>query len=196
MPNHISRSFEMPRYVRFIRAVVLLLCFGGLAFGIAGFLTAGTAQAQNKYTIRQKAPKDDAGEVKVFDVNAEYGTLAFRGKIERTDTGSQYLFRVQLAVVFFPGETLNGYTMTNRTKVADLKSCELVATQKVADNQPYKMLQRETRSIDIRLTEFGEMGVLPDMEFALSKSIVAGADHVGLAVIGGGLAWPVPMELK
>jgi len=194
MQDHDKRPCRMPSNRPLIRTVVLLLCF--LGFGIAGFLSVDAVLAQNKYTIRQNPPKNDSGNLKIFEVNAEYGTLAFRGKVERTEVRDQYKFRVQLAVVFFPGETLHGYTMTNRTKVADLKSFELVATQKVADNQPYKMLQRETRSIDVRLTEYGEVGVLPDMEFSLSKSIADSADHVGLAVIGGGLAWPVPMELK
>lgn len=87
--------------------------------------------------------------------------------------------------------------MTNRTKVADLKSCDLVATSFVEEGKPYKLLARDYHPIALRLTELGEVGTLPDLEFLMPKSAFAVASHVGLWASGSGnIYWPIPMELK
>jgi hypothetical protein len=175
----------------------LLLCF--FSFGVygIGLPIVEPAYAQKAKSEQQSGQKNDANPFKVFDVDCDYGTLAFKGRIERTDMGEKFKYRIQLATVFLPGETTpDGYTMTNRTKVADLKVCELVATSFVEEGKPYKLIQREWKPIAIRLTEYGEVGTLPDLEFILPKSAVESATHVGFAVSGGGLAWPIPVELK
>ncbi len=72
-----------------------------------------------------------------------------------------------------------------------------VATQKVEENKPYTLLHREYHPIAIRLTESGEVGTLPDLEFLMPKSAVEAADHVGMGVTGSNnLYWPIPVELK
>jgi hypothetical protein len=183
-------------------AVGQLLCLLGVGlFGI-GLFSVESAHAQNAKVqakiVPRDAPPNDTGAVKIFDVDRDYGTLAFKGRIERTDIGDKYKYRVQIAVVFLPGEfTHDGYTMTNRTKVADLKFCDLVATAFVEEGKPYKLLHREYHPIALRLTESGEVGTLPDLEFLMPKSAVTVASHAGLGVSGSGnLYWPIPVELK
>lgn len=173
-----------------IAAFGLLLCFFGLGLE--------SVHAQKAQTDRPNAQKSEPGDFKIYDVDCDYGTLAFKGRVERADLGDQYLYGIQIAVVFLPGElTHDGYTVTNRTKVADLKFCEMVATLKVEEGKPYKLLHREYHRIELRLTEDGEVGVLPELEFLMPKSAVENASHVGLGVIGSGnLAWPIPVELK
>lgn len=153
--------------------------------------------AQNSKIASPKKQPKGFGTLKVFDVDNEYGTLSFKGRIERTDLGDKYKYRIQIAVVFLPGETTHdGSTMTNRTKIADLKTCELVATSFVEEGKPYKMIQREWQPIAIRLEKYAEVGTLPDLEFLMPKSAVETATHVGLAVSDGKLLWPIPTELK
>jgi hypothetical protein len=179
----------------------LLVCISGFGVYGIGNIIVELAHAQNgkinAKIVQRNAPKKDA-EFKVFDVDCDYGTLSFKGRVERTDIGDQYKYRVQIAVAFLPGEfTPDGYTMTNRTKVADLKFCDLVATSFVEEAKPYKLLARDYRPIALRLTESGEVGTLPDLEFLMPKSAVAAASHVGLGVSGSGnIYWPIPVELK
>jgi len=174
-----------------------LLFFLSMSISEIGIFNVEAAQKTISKVAPRKIVKAETNGFKVFDVDCDYGTLAFKGRVERTDLGDQYKYRIQIAIAFLPGEIdAKGYTMTNRTKVADLKTCELVATEFVEQGKPYKLIQREWRPISIRLTESGELGVLPDLEFFMPKTAVENATHVGLAVVGGGLAWPIPVELK
>ena len=160
-------------------------------------LNIESLHAQNPKIAAPKTRAKSSDTLKIFDVDNEYGTLSFKGRIERTDLGDKYKYRIQIAVVFLPGETTHdGYTMTNRTKIADLKTCELVATSFVEDGKPYKIIHRERQQIAIRLEEYAEVGTLPDLEFLMPKPAVETATHVGLAVSDGKLLWPIPTELK
>ena len=197
MRNYDLSSMDRLRNLKSSWTFDLLLCF--FSFGIYGIALpiVEPAYAQKAKPAQQNVQKNDANPFKVFDVDCDYGTLAFKGRIERTDLGEKFRYRIQVATVFLPGETTpDGYTMTNRTKVADLKICELVATSFVEEGKPYKMIQREYKPIAVRLTEYGEVGTLPDLELFLTKSAVESATHVGFAVSGGGLVWPIPIELK
>jgi hypothetical protein len=197
MLNNDTSSLNRLRNLKSSWAINLLLCF--FSFGVygIGLPIVEPAPAQKAKPAQQNVQKNDANAFKLFDVDCDYGTLAFKGRIERTDMGEKFRYRIQIATVFLPGETTpDGYTMTNRTKVADLKICELVATSFVEEGKPYKLIQREWKPIAIRLTEYGEVGTLPEMEFFMPKSAVESASHVGFAVSGGGLAWPIPIELK
>lgn len=172
-----------------------ILVLGVLATRIAA---PESAWAQNETRVRPTAPAGNGSGVRVYDVDHDYGTLAFKGRVERTDLGDRYKYFIQIAVVFLPGElTHDGYTVTNRTKVADLKFCDLVATQFVEEGKPYTQIHREYHPIAIRLTESGEVGTLPELEFLMPKSAVEAADHVGLGITGSNnLYWPIPVELK
>lgn len=174
------------------RAACLLFCFlicGVYAIGVQG---VQSALAQNGVITLRNAQSN----IKTFDVASQYGTLAFRGQVERMDMGDRYKYKVRMAVVFAPGETLNGYTRTNRTEVADLRACRLVATSVPGDNQPVQVLYEEVHPIAIRLGEFGQQAVLPDLEFYLAKSIADRATNIGLGVTDGKLLWPIPTQLK
>jgi hypothetical protein len=169
------------------RSFCFMMCAFCLSMQVIGLLV-GPSYAQTVAPFSSR--------VKIFEIKSEYGTLAFRGQVERTDLGDKYKYRVQMVTVFLPGETLRGYTMTNRTKEADLKSCRLVASLFQGDDRPYQLLYREDHPIAIRLTEFGEIGRLPDMEFHMAKSIAERASNVRLAVTDGKLLWPIPTLLK
>jgi hypothetical protein len=175
----------------------ILLCLLGFGVCVLASLNVEFLHAQNPKIAAPKTRAKGFDAPKIFDVDNEYGTLSFKGRIERTDLGDKYKYRIQIAVVFLPGETTHdGYTMTNRTKIADLKTCELVATSFVEDGKPYKIIQREWQPIAVRLEKDAEVGTLPDLEFLMPKSAVETATHVGLAVSDGKLLWPIPTELK
>ena len=194
MPDHHTSSGKNRSNSRGRRAFRIFICVLGLCVLVAGF---GTLHAQTAKGAARKAKTDTFGAFKVFDVDNEYGTLSFKGRVERTDLGDKYKYRIQIAVVFLPGEiTHDGYTMTNRTKVADLKVCELVATSFVEEGKPYKLIHRGWQPIELRLEESGQVGTLPDMELLMPKAAVEAASHVGLAVTDGKLVWPIPTELK
>ncbi len=145
-----------------------------------------------------------SGRVTIFPVKTEYGTLGFRGQIERTDLGDRYKYRIQVATAFLPGEKKpDGSLVINRTKIADLTQCELVASERVATwydgnyrRSQVQVLYREVHPIAVRLTEFGDVALLPDLEFYLAKAIANRATHIGLAVSSKEICWPLSVELK
>jgi hypothetical protein len=170
-----------------------LICCLSLGVYVSGALTVKSAHATNAV---QKTQPNRPAAVKTFDINTEYGTLAFRGAVERTELRDEYEFLAQIELTFLPGEVRNGYTVTNRTNVADLHSCQLVATIWSGNKEPAEVLYREAYPIEIRLAQYGETAWLPDLKFRLPKSIAARATHIGLGVTDGNLLWPIAVELK
>lgn len=145
------------------------------------------------------AAKNPAAKNKVFNLNSEYGTVGFKGTAERIELADEgaYEFLVRLEVQFRPGETRNGYIVTNRTPYVELRRCEFVATKfPQKDRSQASTLQRDTIPISIKLVQKNEKALLPEIRFRISKAIYEDATHVGLAVVGDHLAWPVPKELK
>jgi hypothetical protein len=126
----------------------------------------------------------------------EYGTLEFQGHVERIDLGDSYEFRPRIDITFRPGEVRNGYIVTNRTSVADLRSCLLVATLFLENEKRHQVLYRERLPIRIRLSKDGETQRLPSLSFRLAKSVWDRASHVGFGVSDGRLLWPIPTRLK
>jgi hypothetical protein len=140
-----------------------------------------------------------AGKNKIFKLNSEYGTIGFRDTAELIDLmdEDEYEFVVHLEVQYRPCESRNGYIVANRTPYVDLRMCEFVATKfPKKDYTQVKSLHRDSIPLSIKLVQRGEKALLPEVRFRISKAIYADATHVGLAVVGNGLAWPVPKELK
>ena len=125
-----------------------------------------------------------------FEINASYGTLSFRGMVDRTDLGHEYEFQTHIEITFHPGERVN------HTPVADLQDCRLVASVPQDSIGPWKVLYQESHSIRVRLTQEGQMAHLPILTFRLPKAIAARAQQVGLAVTDGHLMWPIPVPLR
>ena len=128
--------------------------------------------------------------IRSFQVDTGYGTLSFHGRIDRSDHGLDYIYRVHLDVTFHPGARFN------RTIVADLRECRLVATVPPDTGGPWPALADVSRSISVRLVQDGQTAHLPELTFRLPKAIVAKARHVGLAVTDGHLMWPIAVELQ
>jgi len=108
----------------------------------------------------------------------------------------EFEYLAQIELTFLPGETRNGYTVTNRTAVADLTSGALVATIYSGGKELAEVLYRESYPIAIRLTQYGKTAWLPELRFRLAKSVAARATHIGLTVTDGRLMWPIAVELK
>lgn len=68
-----------------------------------GLLVVESGQAQNPGKIQPPPRQSKAEAFKVFDVDCDYGTLAFKGTVERSDAGDKYRYRIRIAVVFLPG---------------------------------------------------------------------------------------------
>jgi hypothetical protein len=134
--------------------------------------------------------------LKTYDIDTEYGTLAFRGAVERTELQDEYEFLVQIELTFIHGKVKDGGVPINRTEIVDLRTCELVATIWSGKNEPAEVIYREAYPVTVRLTQYGEATWLPDLRFRLAKSIAARATHIGLSVTDGKLLWPVAVELK
>ncbi len=175
-------------------------------------LALPAAQAQNvprdgiaaAASIDQDTHAESSLGVTIFKVQMDvrvvaaqaYGTLEFQGHVERIDLGDSYEFRPRIDITFRPGEVRNGYIVTNRTPVADLRWCVLVATQFRKGDKQHQVLYRERLPIAIRLSKDGETKPLPDLSFRLDKSVSDRASHVGLGVSDGRLLWPIPTRLK
>ena len=129
-------------------------------------------------------------DIRSFQVDTGYGTLSFRGRIDRSDRGTVYVYTVHLDVTFHPGARFN------RTAVADLRECRLVATVPRDGGGPWDALADESRPISVRLVQDGQAAQLPELTFRLAKDIVARARHVGLAVTDGHMMWPIAVDLQ
>ena len=126
---------------------------------------------------------------RITAIEKSYGTLEFRGVVERTETAEDYEFRTRLAVTFHPAEQIN------RVAVAQLQVVQLIATR-MYGRERAEVLHRDAQPIDVVLIDEGETKSLPELVFRLPKSIAATVNHVGLGVSDGKLLWPIPTELK
>ncbi len=194
MQNSLGHSNHRCRFDGQPRKILFFLC----CFLVSGTSLWSETQARPSRTnsSSRAVRSDQSAATKTFDINKEYGTLAFRGSVERSESGDEYEFLAQIELTFLPGETRNGYTVTNRTAVADLTTCALVATVYGGGKEPAEILYRESYPITIHLTQYGETAWLPDLRFHLDKSIAARATHIGLTVSDGRLLWPIAVELK
>ena len=127
---------------------------------------------------------------RIISIDKSYGTLAFRGAVERSETADDYEYRAQLAVTFQPSETVN------RVTTARLRLMQLVATRVVPGASRADLIHRDIQPIDVALTDDGETRSLPELVFRLPKSVAGNANHVGLGVSDGKLLWPIGVELK
>ena len=129
----------------------------------------------------------------VFAVDAAYGTLAFRGTVERVDVGDAYEYRPHIAITFRPNERPN---QTNQTPIANLTMCVLSATIREEGNERPTVLSRQTEAITVLLSEYNETKLMPEVTFRLPMSIAAQAGHVLIGVTDGRLMWPIPVDLR
>ena len=135
-------------------------------------------------------PEAVATPIDSIAVDASYGTLSFRGRVDRLDRGSEFEYRTHIDVTFHPAERVN------RTPVVDLRECRFVASIPSDDNGPWKMLHEESRPVSVHLAQDGEVAHLPDFTFHLAKAIAAQARRVGLGVDDGHFLWPIPVNLQ
>lgn len=175
---------DMRRTVPLPRARVL----SGLTFL---FALAAPAMTDELAASLSSRPPQQPSSRKVFDVDRAYGTLEFRGQIERLDAGDEYQFRPRLSVAFRAGATVN----RTPTSTIDLTLFQLVATIPRA-NRPAEITHRDVQPISILLTQDGESIALPELLFRVPKSAFADAAHVGFGVSDGRLLWPIAVELK
>jgi hypothetical protein len=175
------------------RSFFVLVCFLSLGTYSYGEMTAEPARPANavQETQRSRPPI-----VEVFDINTKYGTVTFRGAVERTELPGEFEFLAQINVTFTPDKDPDGGGPVNQTEIVDLRFCELVATIWSGKKEPAEVLYRESHPVAIRLTKNGEAAQLPDLRFRVSKSIAARATHIGLGVTDGKLLWPIAVELK
>lgn len=168
--------------------MAFVLCLAATSMSEA--TSPGSAKTCVVLARAQDAHAQTSAKPVTIDVDRAYGTLAFHGVVERTDTGEDYEYRVRLAITFRPNER------TNHVPVANLIVCELVATVPRERPQPAERLFRERRAISVVLSDDGDTKPMPELTFRLAKSVAARAGHVGLAVTDGRLAWPISTELK
>ena len=135
-------------------------------------------------------PENVARPMESVPVDASYGTLSFRGRIDRADYGSDVEYRMHVDVTFHSAEQIN------HTPVIDLRECRFVASVPADSSDPWKMLHMESRPISVHLTQDGETAQLPELTFRLQKAVAAQARRVGFAVDDGHLMWPIPVNLQ
>ena len=153
--------------------------------GALSFLGCGSA----RHSAEVK-PESVAKPMESVQVDASYGTLSFRGRIDRADYGSDVEYRLHNDVTFHSAEQINS------TSVIDLRECRFVASVPADSSGPWKMLHVESRPISVHLTQDGETAQLPELTFRLRKAVAAQARRVGLAVNDGHFMWPIPVNLQ
>jgi hypothetical protein len=135
--------------------------------------------------------QDHPPKQSVIQVDRAYGTLEFRGHIERLDIGDEYEFRPHLSVTYRANASVNRPSAS----VIDLTICQLAATIP-RPGRPADVVHRDVQSISVLLTADGETRPLPELLFRLPESAASAAGHVGLGVSDGKLLWPIGVELK
>jgi len=156
-------------------------------------LPAAIAEGITIHSSEAEAPSTDAVSLKAvqeFNVNEEYGTLRFRGKIRRSDFGTYFEYGVQLQVVF------NAAGDVNRVTAIRLIQADLVATRRRDNGERPDILYRDKKRVSLSLTKDGETKELTDLAFHVTKTVADQATHVGLGLTDGRLFWPVSTELK
>jgi hypothetical protein len=179
--------------LRWLWPLFALILFLSLGVYLSGALTAYSAHASS---TAQEAEEGRHAAVKTFDINTEYGTLAFRGAVERTESQDEYEFLARIELTFIHGFAREGGVPVNRTEIVDLRSCDLVATIWSGKKEPAEVLYREAYPVKVHLAKYGESARLPDLRFHVAKSVAVRATHIGLSVTDGHLLWPVAVELK
>ena len=153
--------------------------------GALSFLGCGSGRRS-----AEVKPESVAKPMESVQVDASYGTLSFRGRIDRADYGSDVEYRLHIDVTFHSAEQINS------TSVIDLRECRFVASVPADSSGPWKMLHVESRPISVHLTQDGETAQLPELTFRLRKAVAAQARRVGLAVNDGHFMWPIPVNLQ
>ena len=75
---------------------------------------------------------------KTFAIDTQYGTLSFRGSVDRVDNGLKYVIHTRLSLTFDKTQGVN------RTDRIDLATLALVATRKTGTkNSSTEVLYRE-----------------------------------------------------
>ena len=161
-----------------MRIPAISLCHMTLAGALFGLFGCGSR------------PSSEPAPARTFDVNASYGTLSFRGTIDRVDRGNEFEYRTHIDITFHPGRTVN------LVPAANLIACRFVASVPSGGGGPWQILHEETRPISISLSHDGQTAHLPDVRFRLSKIIAAQAREVGVAVLDGRFMWPIPVHLQ
>jgi len=128
---------------------------------------------------------------KTFAIDTQYGTLSFRGSVDRVDNGSKYVIHTRLRLTFDKTQGVN------RADRIDLTTLALVATRKTGtNNSPTEVLYRRAQTISAQFTKQGDALDLPELEFTIDKAIVEKATFVGLNVSDGKILWPIAMDLR
>lgn len=156
------------------------------------FSFAGPLVWDGRIASLYEPPQAQPAPTRVFNVDRTYGTLEFRGQIERFDAGDDYEFRPHLTATFRPNATVNRPQIPG---AVDLRLWQLVATITYPGERA-DILHRDVQAISVLLSDDGETHPLPDLLFRLPKKIAAAATHIGLAVSDGRLLWPIAVELK
>ena len=126
----------------------------------------------------------------VVKVDTEYGTLRFRGTIDRTDVGVAWEFRPHLVLTFQKDDKLN--TVAH----IDLQSSFVVASLRRPGDQRAKVLFRDEKPTRLSFGEFGQTQRLPDVVFRVDKTAAADANSLMMGVGDGRLIWPIAVPLR
>jgi hypothetical protein len=129
---------------------------------------------------------------RVINVGRAYGTLEFRGQIERLENGDEYEFRPRITVTFRADAAENRPDIPG---LIELRLSQLVATI-ARPGERADILHRDVQAISVVLSGDGDAEMLPALLFRLPKKIAEAANHVGLGVSDGRLLWPIAVELK
>ena len=112
-------------------------------------------------------------------LDGSYGSLAFKGQVERRIEGDNYVYSVgRLDLAFDP------QAKSNATDRIINPSLRFVAIEEQGDGTPQQILFESEVPLRVTLNSSNRFASTENLTFVVPRHAVEGADHVGLAVVG------------
>ena len=92
--------------------------------------------------------------------------------------------------------TFDPQAKSNAVEKINNPSLRFVAIEEKGDGTPQKVLFQSEVPISASLDSSNRSATAENLTFTVPRTAVEGADHVGLAVVGERLMWPIDTDLK
>ena len=165
------------------------ICKVGLILGVTSFVAfAGCGEKLSPGGQSQPAQNSSADTI---NLDGSYGTLSYKGLIERTVEGTNSKYTVKELHLKY--HLLGSINATTKIPV----TVELVATKRPpSETGPWERIFEKAYPTTEVLTFTSPNATITNLAFLVPSDLAQKADHLGLDVTDGRMLWPFDEELK